>query len=104
MLTTEKAVLINENDKTLRRADWQDGTGEMLGRDPPPTGTSKSNFFFDFTESKGVFSLHDYFTINVNHAQHQVIKALICDKVFYPMNYKEVLSDKGGGVYSVGKG
>jgi Alpha/beta hydrolase of unknown function (DUF900) len=101
LLTTDKVVLMNTKDKTLKRADWQDGTGEMLGSDAAPVGTDKSNLFLNFAQSAGVESLHDYFTIEVNKPQHNVIKALLCDKVFYPAQHTDKLKADSEGVYLV---
>jgi Alpha/beta hydrolase of unknown function (DUF900) len=97
----QKVVLLNQNDRTLKLADKQDGTGDMLGFDLPPKGTDKSNLFLDFTQSPGVLSMHDYLTVDVNKAQHDVINALICEKVFYPSQHSNELKDEGGGIYSV---
>ncbi len=82
--TLPKFVLLNQNDQILKRAKFQNGFGDTLGKDTPPVSLTNNSIYLDFTHSPGVLSLHDYLTININSSQYEVTRQLLCEKIFTP--------------------
>jgi esterase/lipase superfamily enzyme len=76
-LTCQKVITVNQNDQTLRFANWLDGTGTPMGIAPPAAVNDASTLYFDFTASGGVGRLHDYLFPRVNPRVVQVNDALM---------------------------
>lgn len=96
-------VTRNQNDQTLAFANWFDGPGPIIGREPGFVSTGADKICLDFTGSAGVGRLHDYLCLEINPSQIAVHRALLTQKHFDPHAAAQqgLLQAAGHGIFNV---
>lgn len=83
-------IMRNQNDQTLKFADWLDGVGAMLGLDDKFKQIRPTMLCIDYTHCPRVGTLHDYLFLKLTSNQYKINSQLLTQKLF---NHNNAVDD-----------